>query len=253
MADQVIDLNLPSGSRREVFIKRISWAAIFSGVLVALGVEVLFLTFGSFIGFRMAPGAGASAWSVAWTFFGAFISFFAGGWVAGNLGGNPETGRAHGLVTWGLATVATFAFVALVSWGVVSQTMGVVRTAALAASNVAGSTTAEANRMGSATAPGASSADRTLEAAGQSGCQPSSGGMALRGARPGQQGFQPFPVHVDCLYDRRGRGGDRRRRGCAQNHCTGGPRITGSGRKLPAAGAHFPCAARRSPVVYNRT
>ena len=163
MADQVIDLNLPSGSRREVFIKRISWAAIFSGVLVALGVEVLFLTFGSFIGFRMAPGAGASAWSVAWTFFGAFISFFAGGWVAGNLGGNPETGRAHGLVTWGLATVATFAFVALVSWGVVSQTMGVVRTAALAASNVASSTTAEANRMGSATAPGASSADRTLE------------------------------------------------------------------------------------------
>jgi hypothetical protein len=161
MADQVIDLNPPSGGRREVLVKQISWAAIFSGVLVALGVEVLFLTFGSFIGFRMSPGAEASAWSVAWTFFGAFISFFAGGWVAAHLGGNPATGKSHGLVTWALATITTFVFVTLVSWGVVSQTMGVVRTAALAASNVASSANAEANRMGSPTA--GSSADRTLE------------------------------------------------------------------------------------------
>ncbi len=164
MADQVIDLNPPSGGRREVLIKRISWAAIFSGVLVALGVEVLFLTFGSFIGFRMSPGAEASAWSVAWTFFGAFISFFVGGWVAGYLGGNPETGRAHGLVTWGLATVTTFAFVMLVSWGVVSQTMGVVRTAALAASNVASNAApGAANGTAGAVAPGTNEANRMLE------------------------------------------------------------------------------------------
>ncbi len=145
MADQVIDLNPPSGGRREVLIKRISWAAIFSGVLVALGVEVLFLTFGSFIGFRMSPGTEAGVWSIVWTFFGAFISFFVGGWVAGYLGGNPATGRAHGLVTWALATVTTFMFVAVVSWGVMSQTMGVVRTAALAASNVASGAAAPAN------------------------------------------------------------------------------------------------------------
>jgi hypothetical protein len=164
MADQVIDFNPPFGGQREMFIKRISWAAIFSGVLVALGVEVLFLTFGSFVGFRMSPGAEASAWSVAWTLFGTFISFFVGGWVAGHLSGNPDTGRAHGLVTWGLATVITFFFVTLVSWGVVSQTLGVVRTAALAASNVASSSTAgAANRSAGAMAPGPRSADRALE------------------------------------------------------------------------------------------
>ncbi|HUB34559.1 MAG TPA: hypothetical protein VMA31_16090 [Bryobacteraceae bacterium] len=164
MADQVIDVNPPSVGRREVFIKSISWAAVFSGALVALAVEVLFLTFGSFIGFRMSPGTEANAWSVAWTFFGAFISFFIGGWVAGSLGGNPATGRAHGLVTWGLATVATFVFVAIVSWGLLSQTVGVVKTAALAASNIA---TANAAPTSGAIAPGnrarAGSANRVLE------------------------------------------------------------------------------------------
>lgn len=143
MADEVIGYNGPAdGGRGFLVVKQISWAAVFAGVLVALAVEVLFLSFGMFIGFRMTPG-GAGLWSTIWYFVGAFFSLMAGGWVAGRLGGNPAHGKAHGIVTWGLATVATFLFLTTLSWGVVSQTVGLVKTAAVATASAAPT----ANRM----------------------------------------------------------------------------------------------------------
>jgi hypothetical protein len=137
MADQVINYNTAApGNRGFLVMKQISWAAVFAGVLVALGVEVLFLSFGMFIGFRMTPG-GASVWSAIWFFIGCFFSLMAGGWVAGRLGANPVHGKVHGIVTWGLTTVTTFAFLTSLSWGVVTQSLGLVRTAALATASAA--------------------------------------------------------------------------------------------------------------------
>jgi hypothetical protein len=132
MADEVIHYNVPAqGTRPDLLLmKQISWAAIFAGVLVALAVEVLFLSFGFFVGFRLSPH-GASLWSAIWYWAGCFCSLLAGGWVAARLAGNPQHGRVHGIVTWGLATVLTFIFLTFMSWGVVSQTLGIVRTAAL--------------------------------------------------------------------------------------------------------------------------
>jgi len=153
MADQVLNYSEPvEGGRGVVVPKRISWAAVFAGVLVALAVEVLFLSFGFFIGFRLSPGAGSTAWSVIWYFVGAFFSLMAGGWVAGFLAGNPNTGRTHGIVTWGLTTVATFAFLTMMSWGVVNQTLGMVKAATLATAAAAPTanrtlTPNEANRL----------------------------------------------------------------------------------------------------------
>jgi len=143
MADQVINYNTPApGNRGFLVIKQISWAAVFAGVLVALAVEVLFVSFGLFIGFRLSPGP-AAVWSTIWYFVGAFFSLMAGGWVAGRLGGNPEHGKVHGIVTWGLATVTTFVFLTTLSWGVISQSLGVVRATAMAAATAP----ATANRM----------------------------------------------------------------------------------------------------------
>jgi hypothetical protein len=140
MADQVINYGNPASGtalpQGFVLMKQISWPAIFSGVLVALGVEVLFLSFGLFVGFRMSPGA-ATTWGAIWYWIGCFFSLMAGGWVAARLGGNPTHGKVHGIVTWGLATVATFAFMASLSWGVVSQSVGIARTAALATASAA--------------------------------------------------------------------------------------------------------------------
>jgi hypothetical protein len=132
MADEVINYNAPAeGSRGFLVMKQISWAAIFAGVLVALAVEVLFLSFGMFIGFRMTP-AGAGIWSAIWYFVGCFFSLMAGGWVAARLAANPVHGRLHGIVTWGLTTVATFLFMTALSWGVVTQSLGLVKAATLA-------------------------------------------------------------------------------------------------------------------------
>jgi hypothetical protein len=118
-------------------LKQISWAAVFSGVLVALAVAVVFLCFGLFVGFRMHPGGGMRAWSVIWYFIGCFFSLLIGGWVASHLAGNPRTGKSHGIVTWGLTTVTAFAFLSLCSWGVLTQSLGVVKTAAVAGAEAA--------------------------------------------------------------------------------------------------------------------
>jgi hypothetical protein len=152
MADEVINYNTSAeGSRGFLVMKQISWGAIFAGVLVALAVEVLFLSFGMFIGFRMSP-VGAGVWSAIWFFIGCFFSLMAGGWVAARLAANPALGRLHGIVTWGLTTVTTFVFLTAVSWGVVTQSLGLVKTATLAASAAVPSavnrvTPNEANRL----------------------------------------------------------------------------------------------------------
>jgi hypothetical protein len=132
MSDRVINYSdVPwEGNRAVPLMKQLSWAAVFAGVLVALGVGVLFLSFGLFIGFRIGTGAGV--WSTIWYFVGCFFSLLAGGWVAGRLGANPARGRLHGLVTWGVTTVTTFVFLTALSWGVVNQSLGLVKTATLA-------------------------------------------------------------------------------------------------------------------------
>jgi hypothetical protein len=142
----------PAGAQDVVVIKRISWAAVFAGVLVALAVEILFLIFGVFIGLQFSSPTGVSAWSVAWYFVTSFVALFVGGWVAARLSGNPANGRLHGMVTWGLTTVTTFAFVAMMSWGVVTQSLGLVRTAAIASAPAVAETApnvppSEASRM----------------------------------------------------------------------------------------------------------
>ncbi len=145
MGDQVITNRTPGevyppAAGDVVLIKRISWPAIFSGVLVALATELLFLAFGLFIGFKLSSPGGINAWSTIWYFITCFFSLLFGGWVASRLSGNMQHGALHGIVVWGLATVATFAFGLWLSWGVVTQGLGLVKTAAVTTAAVAPST-----------------------------------------------------------------------------------------------------------------
>lgn len=133
--------------------KRISWPAVFGGVLVALGLEVLFTAFGLFIGFRIHSLGGIDTWSTVWYLVTSFCSLFFGGMVAARLSNAYSgSGALHGLVTWGLSTVATFAFLAALSWGVLSQGILMARTATIAAAEGAPAaaqsmTPGEANRV----------------------------------------------------------------------------------------------------------
>ena len=98
--------------------RRTAWGAIFAGVAIALGTMILLELLGLGIGLATIDpasgdtpsgttlGIGAAVWWLAVT----VIALFAGGWVAGRLGGfaRRENGALHGLVVWGLATVLMF-------------------------------------------------------------------------------------------------------------------------------------------------
>ena len=144
MPDEVIR-NEPgtyvANSNLSDILKRVSWGAIWAGVMVALGMEVLFTLFGFFIGFGMYhwqasnPWGGISAWSTIWYLVTAGWSMFFGAWCAARLSGDPLRGDGilHGFATWGLATTATVLVVAVASWGVLREGIDVLSTAAITA------------------------------------------------------------------------------------------------------------------------
>jgi hypothetical protein len=126
-------------ARLSEIINRVSWSAVWAGVMIALGMEVLMTLFGLFIGFGMYnyrapnPFGGISPWTTAWYLFTAAVSMFLGAWSAARLSGSPvrETGILHGLATWGLATLATVLILALGTWSVLREGVNVLSAAAI--------------------------------------------------------------------------------------------------------------------------
>lgn len=97
--------------------RRISWAAIFGGVILVVVVQLLLSTLGAGIGLgtvnvnagttpdasNLGMGAGA------WWLISSCLALFCGGYVAAWLAGIEIRfdGVLHGLVTWGIATLLT--------------------------------------------------------------------------------------------------------------------------------------------------
>lgn len=133
--------------------RRICWSAIFSGTMVALATELLFATFGLFIGFTMSGGGGGgiSAWSEAWYFVTAFVALFLGAWVAARSADNTAgSGHMHGAVTWGLTTISTLAFAIWLFGSALNAAVLAVRPAVAAAATspqAAGMTAGEASTL----------------------------------------------------------------------------------------------------------
>ncbi len=131
---------------------RVSWSAVWAGVMCALGMEMLFALFGFFIGFGMFnaraanPWSGISAWTTVWYLVTAGWSMFFGAWCAARLSGIPirESGILQGITTWGLATVATVAIVGVVAWSALGQGINVLRTMTLASAQAAPAATNQA-------------------------------------------------------------------------------------------------------------
>jgi hypothetical protein len=151
MADEVIrnDPGVPTAITgvTDIF-HRITWGAVWAGVMAALGMEILLTLFGFFIGFRMYnwlalnPWAGLPTWSTIWYLVTAGWSMFFGAWCAARLSGDPVEGDGmmHGIATWGLATTATVAFVGAASWAMLREGINLLGTAAIAARQVAPAT-----------------------------------------------------------------------------------------------------------------
>jgi len=89
--------------------RRISWAAIFAGAMVALGIQLLLSLLGMGIGMGSVdplrernPVAGLGMGALVWWTISLLIALYAGGWVAGKLSRtmNRFESIMHGILTW---------------------------------------------------------------------------------------------------------------------------------------------------------
>lgn len=99
---------------RGPLIRRISWAAVFAGTVVAIATQILLVVLGTGIGVALtqqalpAPSStGVSIGTGVWWLVTWIISLFVGGMVAGRIAAMPDRADSgmHGLVTWGLTTL----------------------------------------------------------------------------------------------------------------------------------------------------
>lgn len=124
-----------AGVSRASPVRRISWGAIFAGVVVALVFELALGMLGLGIGLgvvrpatEQAPFAGVGIGAGIWFAISTIIALFAGGWVAGKMAGFPRsaTGFLHGMVMWGLVTLLSFYFMTTAIGLLISGVAGVI-------------------------------------------------------------------------------------------------------------------------------
>lgn len=119
---------------------RVSWGAIFAGVVVALALYILLSLLGLGIGLSTinpttdenpvstSLGIGVGIWSV----ISLVVALFAGGWVAGRLSGvaRHTAGLLHGLVVWSLSTVFLMYLLTTAVGSVLGGAMSILKSAA---------------------------------------------------------------------------------------------------------------------------
>ncbi|MFC3608580.1 hypothetical protein [Stutzerimonas tarimensis] len=117
-------------------LKRISWSAIFAGVVIALTVSLILHLLGTAIGTATIdpleesnPVAGLGWGAAIWVVLTGIISIFVGGWVAGRLA--QREGGMHGILVWAVVSLVS-------AYMITSAVTGIVRGgASLAGSGLA--------------------------------------------------------------------------------------------------------------------
>lgn len=98
-------------------LRRISWSAVFAGVLVAVIAQIMLSLLGLGIGLSTIdplqennPMAGLGTGAAVWYGISTILSLLAGGWVAGRMAGGTRTfdNTLHGILTWSITTLLTF-------------------------------------------------------------------------------------------------------------------------------------------------
>lgn len=110
--------------------RRISWGAVFAGVLMAIIIQITMNILGLAVGSAIVDPADASnpigptfsTGAVVWIAASTLIGIFAGGYVAAHLAGIPDEtdGVLHGLLTWALTTVLIFLMLSSTASSVIS-------------------------------------------------------------------------------------------------------------------------------------
>lgn len=96
-------------------VRRVSWGAIFAGLLVMIAIQLTLTLLGTAIGAAAVnpmqqadPTRGLATGSAIWLLVSALISIWIGACVAGRLSGGPRRadGMLHGIVTWSASILA---------------------------------------------------------------------------------------------------------------------------------------------------
>ncbi len=120
---------------RSGLLKRISWGAIFAGLVVALVIQMLFSLLGMGIGLGSInpatsnnPFSGLGTAAAVWMGLSALIALFLGGWVTARMSGSLRgmNGFLHSIVMWGLVTLASVYFVTTAMGALLSGAAGAI-------------------------------------------------------------------------------------------------------------------------------
>lgn len=122
-------------SRPSGWSQRISWAAVFAGLIIAVFIQLALTLLGLAIGLgtidatnHATPGTGLAIGSGIWYVVSLLIALFTGGWVAGRLAKDKHTSESviHGLLVCGLMFILTFYLLGSAVSGIVSGAGSVV-------------------------------------------------------------------------------------------------------------------------------
>lgn len=114
--------------------KRVSWGAVFGGLVIALVVQLMLSLLGIGIGMGTVdpltesnPFAGLGIAALTWGIVSMLAALFAGGLVAARLAGIPKTidSVLHGLLTFSLFTIVTFYLITTTAGTIVSGVSGI--------------------------------------------------------------------------------------------------------------------------------
>jgi hypothetical protein len=110
-------------------MRRITWGAVFAGVVVALVVQMLFSLLGLGVGMGTVnpmeesnPFSGLGTGAMIWWIATMLISLFIGGMVAGRLAGMPKAADSslHGILMWSVFTLVSVFLLSTAIGGIVS-------------------------------------------------------------------------------------------------------------------------------------
>ncbi len=116
-------------------MRRVSWGALFAGLVVALVVELVLSLLGLGIGLGTIkpatednPFGGIGVGAGIWMGISTLISLFTGGWVTARLAGSVRglNGVLHSIVMWGLVTLVSFYLMTTAIGGLISGAAGIL-------------------------------------------------------------------------------------------------------------------------------
>lgn len=123
---------------------RLSWGAVFAGLVVAMALQILFSLLGAAIGLSaVSPDASAKGVGIGaaiWLIVTALISLYVGGLVVGRMAGilTRGDGAIHGFIMWGLYTILALGLLTRGIGSLVGGALQVATTAATATAGAAG-------------------------------------------------------------------------------------------------------------------